>query len=169
MTHERFTPADLRTRAAHLRLWALGVLVWLMELIGAHSRIGASMARSVRADLLHAEQIALAIAVLLADKPALAPQRRGAIPCADARRARRTSALRAVTRGLLPALRSRDLRARIARLDAFLDDLDSAARIVARRLARGLGCRAFAAGERASDRADTVSIGSVHLTMHDTS
>lgn len=168
MKHERPDAADIRTRAAQLRLWALGAMAWLVELFGEASPIGACLARALRADLGDAERLALACAVVLAPPP-VRGRRGGWRPCADARRDRKGSALRALTRGLLAPLRRCDLRARLARLDAFLSDIDRAAATIAHRFARGAR-KSFAAGERACDRAaEAPDCNCVRLLAHDTS
>lgn len=138
MTHR---PApDLPTLAAHLRLAALGLLAELLAFLGA-GRLAAAVRRRLGRDLAAYERFATGIVVLAALKtlPALPETAHGGrhphgAPPGFAWAAGDAHAMRAMQRRLFP--NTRNLKHRLARFDAVLDDLAAAAARIARAIAR---------------------------------
>ena len=144
MTHSptpNFNAPDLAALAAQMRLMALGLLVELLDWLGA-GRLAASLRRRMGRDLAMLERFATGVVVLMALRDLPRPfalhtnggRRPFSAPPGFARVARDANAMRAMQRKLFPRLR--DLKRRFARFDDTLADAARAAGRLARHIER---------------------------------
>lgn len=137
MTHISLTlpdPAALAALAAHLRVWLLQVLHWLIVTLGGEDRLPAALKRELRAELRDARAEVLNLIAALAVRR-LRPVRRtrgGATAHGDPH-VSRICARRALSRGLVGCGGS--LRHRIAILLGALRRLDALVLRLVRRIA----------------------------------
>jgi hypothetical protein len=138
--------AALDAHLASLKLWLADLALWLTEALSALGWRGLAAAwkREMRAELL-AAGFALRCAAMCAAHARLGPRRRpirrtprpASAPRGFRARRVRGGALRMLTRAALRGLHAGNLRQRIARLRALLDNLEPAIARILKRIARG--------------------------------